>query len=419
MAQREFSATSGGVLLASVVAIMLGPTGILLNTFSLFIAPMSAEYAWDRAEVSLLVTLFGLAVAITSPLKGWLIDRWGARRTMLGLTAALSLPLLGLAAVNAVWQLYALFLLIGLLAPGNLPYGRILGLWFRHRLGVAYGLLGLGFGVGGPLGLLVGHQSLEAWGWRGAFLVYGVLELGLALPLLAWLWRTELRQERRQAWPLLPPSLLRLPSIRFGLLLAILFFACWSGFMFALALALQAGAGLSPVQAGNAFIALGASYFVSALLTARVAARIGPVRLLLLGCVIQMCGLLGLMLTLQRVWPQPGILNLAPATLVIGFGQAFIVSSFFRIGLSEVPTAQAGAGSAMLATVQQASLGLGSALLGAVFAHRLERHGDYLEATQTTLAVEFVLMTLLLGATCLFYLRRVRTAPLRCDSPGN
>ncbi|TGN49640.1 hypothetical protein E5Z62_20295, partial [Pseudomonas aeruginosa] len=37
--------------------------------------------------------------------------------------------------------------------------------------------------------------------------------------------------------------------------------------------------------------------------------------------------------------PQPGILNLAPATLVIGFGQAFIVSSFFRIGLSEVPAA--------------------------------------------------------------------------------
>ncbi|MDF5995781.1 MFS transporter [Pseudomonas aeruginosa] len=186
------------------------------------------------------------------------------------------------------------------------------------------------------------------WSWPRALL------LAAAVPLLAWLWRTELRQERRQAWPLLPPSLLRLPSIRFGLLLAILFFACWSGFMFALALALQAGAGLSPVQAGNAFIALGASYFVSALLTARVA-RIGPVRLLLLGCVIQMCGLLGLMLTLQRVWPQPGILNLAPATLVIGFGQAFIVSSFFRIGLSEVPTAQAGAGSAMLATVQQAS----------------------------------------------------------------
>ncbi|WP_154022064.1 hypothetical protein [Pseudomonas aeruginosa] len=43
---------------------------------------------------------------------------------MLGLTAALSLPLLGLAAVNAVWQLYALFLLIGLLPGASRPISR-------------------------------------------------------------------------------------------------------------------------------------------------------------------------------------------------------------------------------------------------------------------------------------------------------
>lgn len=185
----EFNAGALGVLVASIVAIMFGPTGILLNTFSLFIAPMSEEYGWDRAQVSLLVTFFGLAVALTSPLKGWAIDRWGARRVMLVLTAALSLPLIGLALVNAVWQLYALFLLVGLLAPGNLPYGRILGLWYRRRLGMAYGLLGLGFGIGGPVGLFIGHQSLELWGWRGTYIAYGLLELCVALPLLAWLFR--------------------------------------------------------------------------------------------------------------------------------------------------------------------------------------------------------------------------------------
>lgn len=186
---REFSPAAIGVLLTSVVAIMLGPTGILLNTFSLFIAPMSDDYGWDRAEVSLLVTFFGLAVAVTSPLKGWLIDRWGARVVMLWLTAGLSLPLIGLALVEAVWQLYALFLLIGVLAPGNLPYGRILGFWFRRRLGMAYGLLGLGFGIGGPVGLLIGHQSMELWGWRGTYVAYGVLQFGVALPLLLWLFR--------------------------------------------------------------------------------------------------------------------------------------------------------------------------------------------------------------------------------------
>ncbi|MCV4110113.1 hypothetical protein, partial [Pseudomonas aeruginosa] len=108
--------------------------------------------------------------------------------------------------------------------------------------------------------------------------------------------------------------------------------------------------------------------------------------------------------------PAPGVSGLALASTARRF------SPRARGGGGAPPP---GAGSAMLATVQQASLGLGSALLGAVFAHRLERHGDYLEATQTTLAVEFVLMTLLLGASCLFYLRRVRTVPLRCDSPGN
>lgn len=396
----------------------------------------------SETELELIVAVYGVAFAVCLAMGGRLGDNYGRRRLFdlgVALFAVASL-LCGLA--GSVWLLLVARALQGvgaaLIVPQILATLHVSLSGHAHsRALAAYGAIGgLAFVVGQVLGGFLVSADIGGLGWRSVFLINLPICLGIllcsrrwvpetrvllaaAVPLLAWLWRTELRQERRQAWPLLPPSLLRLPSIRFGLLLAILFFACWSGFMFALALALQAGAGLSPVQAGNAFIALGASYFVSALLTARVAARIGPVRLLLLGCVIQMCGLLGLMLTLQRVWPQPGILNLAPATLVIGFGQAFIVSSFFRIGLSEVPTAQAGAGSAMLATVQQASLGLGSALLGAVFAHRLERHGDYLEATQTTLAVEFVLMTLLLGATCLFYLRRVRTVPLRCDSPGN
>ncbi|AID84039.1 MFS transporter [Pseudomonas aeruginosa VRFPA04] len=412
----------------------------------------------SETELELIVAVYGVAFAVCLAMGGRLGDNYGRRRLFdlgVALFAVASL-LCGLA--GSVWLLLVARALQGvgaaLVVPQILATLHVSLSGHAHsRALAAYGAIGgLAFVVGQVLGGFLVSADIGGLGWRSVFLINLPICLGILLCSRRWVPETraehaarvdapgtlllaalilclllplalgpstELRQERRQAWPLLPPSLLRLPSIRFGLLLATLFFACWSGFMFALALALQAGAGLSPVQAGNAFIALGASYFVSALLTARVAARIGPVRLLLLGCVIQMCGLLGLMLTLQRVWPQPGILNLAPATLVIGFGQAFIVSSFFRIGLSEVPTAQAGAGSAMLATVQQASLGLGSALLGAVFAHRLERHGDYLEATQTTLAVEFVLMTLLLGATCLFYLRRVRTVPLRCDSPGN
>ena len=238
------------------------------------------------------------------------------------------------------------------------------------------------------------------------------------LPLLAILWRTELYQERRGVAPLLPPALLRLPSVRFGLLLAILFFACWSGFMFVLALTLQAGAWLSPSQSGDAFIALGGAYFVASMLSARVVAHLGKVPALLLGCAVQMTGLLRLMLTLKWVWPLPTILNLMPSTVLIGIGQAFIVSCFFRIGLSDVSTDQAGAGSSMLSTVQQAAFGLGSALLGAVFAQTLQLYGNYLDAALAALLAEFFLMLVLTGCTVGYRQRQQRRILSASLCPG-
>jgi hypothetical protein len=89
---------------------------------------------------------------------------------------------------------------------------------------------------------------------------------------------------------------------------------------------------------------------------------------------------------LQFVWPLPEVPNILPASIFIGFGQAFMVGCFYRIGLAEVPTAQAGAGSAMLSTVQQASFGLGPALFGAVLTQSLHwTGGDYLDSASAVL----------------------------------
>ncbi|WP_410967888.1 MFS transporter, partial [Salmonella sp. SAL04281] len=86
-----------GVLLASVVGVIFGPTGLVISSFSLFIEPIAADLDWDRGQSALPVTLLGLAVALSSPLKGWLVDRWGARALVLPLTAALALCLASLA----------------------------------------------------------------------------------------------------------------------------------------------------------------------------------------------------------------------------------------------------------------------------------------------------------------------------------
>jgi predicted MFS family arabinose efflux permease len=208
--------------------------------------------------------------------------------------------------------------------------------------------------------------------------------------------RVEINQELRGASPLLPPALARLPSKRFGILIAAIMFSSWSVFMFASALTLQTGASLSPTQAGNSYISLGIAFFAASLLTSRVLARIGNVPTLLSGCAVEMLGLVALMAMLNLVWPHPELVNLIPATALLGPGQAFIVNCLYRVGLSDVPASQAGARSAMLATVQQVSFGLGRAVLGGIFSYILgESGGSYLHAMHAALRTELALMSLL------------------------
>ena len=259
------------------------------------------------------------------------------------------------------------------------------------------------------LSLLIPLAFGPAHRWHGPWLAL----LVAALPLLGMLWRIELAQARRGAHPLLPPALLRLASVRFGLFVALMFFSCWSGFIFVLARTVQAGAGMSPLQSGNAFVAMGVSYFIGALCVPRLVCRFGNLDTLLLGCAIQMSGLLALIATLNGVWPDVSVLNLLPATATITFGQAFIVNCFFRISLSDVTTHDAGAGSAMLSTVQQTALGLGAPLLGAVFIHFVPR--AYLLAARYTLIAELGIMSALV-VVALIYRRSKQPGMRRCTA---
>jgi MFS family permease len=413
-------------------------------------------------QLELIVAVYGVAFAVCLAMGSRLGDNFGRRRlfalgvlvftvasALCGLATSVSM-LLGARALQGVGAALAVPQILATMHVGlqGREHSRALGL---------YGAIGgLAFVIGQVLGGLLVSLDFAGTGWRSVFLINlpiglvvfaytykllpetrshhpasidwpGTLLLALVVlcllipmalgPVLQWpwecqamliavvpllylLWKTELRQERRKAFPLLPPSLLRLSSIRFGLWIAILFFSSWGGFMFAMALTLQSGAGMSPLLSGNSFIAMGAAYFVGSLFTSRAVASFEKTSVLIFGCVVQMAGLLGLIYTLREVWPTPGILSLMPATILVGFGQAFIVGCFFRIGLSEVRPDQAGAGSATLSTVQQAAFGLGPALFGSVLTHFLNLHeGNYLNASVGVIALElFLILALVISA---------------------
>ncbi|MBM9509707.1 MFS transporter [Actinacidiphila acididurans] len=176
----------------------------------------------------------------------------------------------------------------------------------------------------------------------------------------------ERRGERLGKTPLLPPSLVRLHSVRSGLLLIVPFCLGFGGFMFVLAVAMQDGLHFGPLAAGAALAPLCATFFAASLLGPRAVNRFG--RLTVTGgSLIQAVGLVALAATVHWGWPHLGIWALAPSMAVLGFGQGFVLPVVFRIVLSEVPPAQAGVGSGAMATTQQSSLALGVATLGTLF----------------------------------------------------
>jgi MFS family permease len=426
-------------------------------------------HANDTA-LELLVAGYGVAFAVFLAMGGRLGDNFGRRRIFHVGVALFGVASLLCGLAESIWLLLAARALQGIGAALTVPqvlatiHVALSGPKHSRAIGLYGAIGGLAFIVGQVLGGFLISSDFLGMGWRSVFLInlpicvavliaspqhipetrrekaahvdlpgtvlLGLLILCLLLPLslgpvLHWSWpcltllmaslplaalllRTEARLAQRGEHPLLPPSLLRLSSIRFGLLVAVLFFASWGGFMFVLARVLQAGAGLSPIQSGNAFVALGASYFVASMFSARVVRRLGLLTTLLTGCTIQMSGLAGVLVTLGWIWPHPGVLNLLPTTALIGIGQAFIVSCFFRIGLADVSANNAGAASAMLSTVQQASLGLGPALLGAILTHYIHHGSTYLYAAKMALSGELLLMLVLVVSTLLHRHRQHR-----------
>ncbi len=73
----------------------------------------------------------------------------------------------------------------------------------------------------------------------------------------------------------------------------------------------------------------------------------------------------------------------------------------------------------MLSTVQQASLGLASALLGVVFAQTLRHYGQYLDAALAGLAAEFCLMSILLVSAIAYHIRQHRPAAVQATAGLN
>ena len=169
---------------ASMLALALGPSAIIIMCFGVFLPALHAEFGWPVARIALGGSISSVAIMLLAPVQGWLTDRFGGRRVVL---AFLPLWAAGLAAMALLPADIRIFYLACFLLPfiglGVWPvaYMKVVTGWFDRHLGIALGMTNVGLSLGAvALPLILGALFLHV-GWRAAYLV-----LALAVLLLVW-----------------------------------------------------------------------------------------------------------------------------------------------------------------------------------------------------------------------------------------
>jgi MFS family permease len=164
----------------------------LVESFTVFLLPISESFGWDRARVVSVYSLSALAAGLAAPMAGRLFDRSGPRAVYSAGLLLLGGAFLIAAYAHELWQFQlSLGVCVGLGAAliGNVPNSILLGRWFGPRLPTAMAVVYSATGAGVLILLPLSQVLIDHFGWRGAYRIFGATALLLLLPLLLLPWR--------------------------------------------------------------------------------------------------------------------------------------------------------------------------------------------------------------------------------------
>jgi MFS family permease len=346
--------------------------GLGLFGSSVYLQAVTAAHDWSVAEVASAITLFFLVSAAIQRLVGRSIDRWGPRPVLsLGaLSMAAGVALIG--RVDAPWQLYPCFMLIGIgwSTLSTTGISATVAPWFERHQGRSVTLAIMGASVGAILGVPLLLQALQRLGLGPGLAMAGFVSVVILLPLIGGVLRYRgpadlgLRRDGDASLADAVPPALSVPTAAHGGRRILLWSAATG---FALGLTVQIGfithhlalaePLLGAAGAGLLVSATGLTAFAGRLVLARIVDRVDVRRLATVVMAGQTMTLLAIAL-----WPTVPVLVIA--SLVYGYGIGHVTTLGPVVVRREFGAAAFGATYGSAATVIQFSSAFGPALLG-------------------------------------------------------
>jgi predicted MFS family arabinose efflux permease len=196
MAQRDAAqdelAQRWTLILASCVGIISSSFVLPYYTIGALLVPVTEEFGWSRAQFQAAILFSSGLGALTSPLVGWLNDRFGSRRVALPAMLGLGVGfLLASTMQGQLWMLFVAYGSIALLGCGTIPvtWTRAIATSFFRRRGLALGLSLTGTGICASVAPHYTVWLTDTFGWRGAYVGLALVPMLLAWPMLFFLFR--------------------------------------------------------------------------------------------------------------------------------------------------------------------------------------------------------------------------------------
>lgn len=154
-------------------------------SFPALLLEWEMEFGWSKTELTGAVTLSLLVSAASSPFAGRIIDHGHGRILLTGGALCGAVLLVLLSQVTALWQFYAVWVLLGLAMAGCL-YDACFAILTHTMAGQAkraITLVTLVAGLAGTVSFPSANALAAVFGWRVALIVFAAVIVIVAVPL--------------------------------------------------------------------------------------------------------------------------------------------------------------------------------------------------------------------------------------------
>jgi len=355
-------------LMVTLALMTVGAAGMYV--VAVVLPAVQAEFGVSRADASIPYTLLMIGFGIGGVMMGRLADRFGVMVPLLIGAAGLGLGFTLAAMAGNIW-IFSLAhgLLIGFLgsAATFAPLLADTTLWFVRRRGFAVAVCASGNYVGGAIWPPIVQHFVEIAGWRQTYLGLGIFSF-VAMTALALLMRKRPPAATAPANGGGPAAITR-SRMPFGLTPgAAQTLLCVAGVACCVAMAMPqvhivsycTDLGYGAARGAEMLSLMLACGVVSRLVSGAICDRIGGLRTLMLGSVLQGIALLLFL-------PFDGLVSLYVIAALFGLFQGGIVPSYAIIVREHFEPAEAGArvGTVIMATLL--GMALGGWMSGKVF----------------------------------------------------